>query len=166
MHFDDGAAPSSARVRSTWCVDPRAASCAPQWRMVYRHDADGRPLDGAKPALFDAIRRGAPLRVAWGAATTTESGPIAVEHVAEPVFLSVMNGERVFVPLPEHIGQTSYTNPDQARFEQPAVMWRGLMGSDGTFDAVLVDRATSKEERRLPQRAGLAWFAELPGPEW
>lgn len=30
------------------------------------------------------------------------------------------------------------------------------------FDAVWVDRATGREVRRLPQRAGLAWFAELP----
>ncbi len=164
-HFDDGSAPSSTRVRSTWCVDPRAASCAPQWRMVYRHDADGRPLDGTKTSLFDAIRRGAALRVAWGFATQAAAGPVALEHVAEPVFVTVMNGDHVFVQLPEHIGQRSYSQPDQARFDQPHVMWRGLMGSDGTFDAVLVDRSTGKEVRRLPQRAGLAWFAELPGPE-
>lgn len=164
-HFDDGTVPSSARVRSTWCIDPRAASCAPQWRMVYRHDADGKPVDGNKSALFDAIRRGAALRLAWGFATSAAAGPIAVEHVAEPVFVTVMNAEHVFVQLPEHIGQASYAQPDQARFDQPQVMWRGLMGSDGTFDAVLVDRATGKQVRRLPQRAGLAWFAELPGPE-
>ncbi|MND09586.1 hypothetical protein D3C83_330400 [compost metagenome] len=36
------------------------------------------------------------------------------------------------------------------------------MGTDGTFDAVYVDRATGKEVRRFPQRAGLAWFAQLP----
>lgn len=30
------------------------------------------------------------------------------------------------------------------------------------FDAAWVDRATGREMRRLPQRAGLAWFAELP----
>ena len=39
------------------------------------------------------------------------------------------------------------------------------MGSDGTFDAVFVDRATGQEVRRLPQRAGIAWFAEVPRPE-
>jgi hypothetical protein len=38
------------------------------------------------------------------------------------------------------------------------------MGTDGTFDAVLVDRATGKVVRRMPQRLGLAWFAELPPP--
>jgi hypothetical protein len=162
--FDDGSAPTSTRVRSTWCIDPRAAACAPQWRLVYRHDADGRPLEGAKPALLDAIRRGAPIRVAWGFAQTAATGAIALEHAADPVFVSV-TGDDVFVQLPEHIAQTSYARADGARFDQASVMWRGLMGSNGVFDAVYVDRASGREVRRLPQRAGLAWFAELPSRE-
>jgi len=86
---------------------------------------------------------------------------MAVEHVAEPVFLTIMKGEDVFVQLPEHIGPTSYSRPDGATFDRSAVMWRGLMSSNGTFDAVLVDRASGREVR-LPQRAGVAWFALLP----
>jgi hypothetical protein len=160
-HFDDGSAPSVANVRSTWCVDPRAVSCAPEWRLVYRHDADGKPLDGSKDALLTAVRSGAPLRFAWGFAAASAGQPVSVEHVAEPVFVSVMRGEHVFVQLPEHIAQVSYLDPAKARFDQAAVMWRGLMGTDGTFDAVMVDRATGKEVRRLPQRAGLAWFAQM-----
>jgi hypothetical protein len=54
---------------------------------------------------------------------------------------------------------------DKARVDKAGVMWRGLMGTDGTFDAVFVDRATGQEVRRLPQRAGIAWVAELPAPE-
>ena len=160
-HFDDGSAPAVATVRSTWCVDPRAVSCAPEWRLVYRHDADGKPLAGSKDALLAAVRSGAALRFAWGFAATSAGQPVSVEHVAEPVFVSVMRGEHVFVQLPEHIAQASYLDPAKARFDQAAVMWRGLMGTDGTFDAVMVDRATGKEVRRLPQRAGLAWFAQL-----
>ena len=165
-HLDDGSAPTSLRVRSTWCVDPRAAACAPQWRLVYRHDADGRPTDGSKEMLLEAIRRGAPLRVAWGfAADRPALGPVAVEHAIDPVFVTVMGGEHVFVQLPEHIAQTSYAQPEGARFDQASVMWRGLMGTTGTFDAVYVDRATGREVHRFPQRAGLAWFAELSSPE-
>ena len=163
-HFDDGSEPTSVRVRSTWCVDSRAHACAPQWRLTYRHDADGRAVEGSRAALLDAIRRGAPLRLAWGLASGTGTPPVVLEHTAEPVFLTVMSGEHVFVQLPEHIAQSSYAQPERARFDQASVMWRGLMGTDGTFDAIYVDRATGKEVRRLPQRAGIAWFAELPGP--
>jgi hypothetical protein len=76
-----------------------------------------------------------------------------------------LNGDDVFVQLPEHIGQKSYSQREDARFDRASVMWRGLMGTDGTFDAVWVNRGSGDEVRRLPQRAGVAWFAELPGPE-
>ena len=161
-HFDDLTPSSSVRVRSTWCMDPRAHSCVPEWRMVYRHDTDGRPIAGDKQSLLDAVRRGVPLRFAWGFSGATAGGAVSVEHSAEPVFLTIMEGEHVFVQLPEHIAQASYARPEQARFDSPAVMWRGLMGTDGSFDAVYVDRATGKEVRRFPQRVGLAWFALLP----
>lgn len=163
-HFDDGSTPTTTGVRSIWCLDPRAVSCAPQFRLVYRHDADGQPIEGTRQALLDAVRRGVPLRFAWGASIATAAGPVTVEHTAQPVFVSIMRGEHAFVQLPEHIAQASYAQPDGARFDVPSVMWRGLMGSDGTFDAVMVDRASGAEVRRLPQRAGIAWFAQLPGP--
>lgn len=137
-------------------------SCAPAWRLVYRHDADGRPVAGAKPALFDAIRSGAPVRFAWGMKRERDGAILSVEHSAEPVFLTIMSGKEVVVQLPEHIAQRSYAEPSGAAFESPAVMWRGLMSTDGTFDAVWVNRATGEELRRVPQRVGLAWFASLP----
>ena len=164
-HLDDGSQPNSVRVRSTWCVDPRAEACAPQWRLAYRHDADGQALEGSREALLDAVRRGAPLRLAWGLASSAGPTPVVIEHAAEPEFVTVMNREHIFVQLPEHIAQASYSQPDAARFDRASVMWRGLMGSDGTFDAVFVDRASGQEVRRLPQRAGIAWFAEVPRPE-
>lgn len=153
-----------ASIVSTGCARNMPEACVPAWRMVYRHDADGRALAGDKQSLLDAVRRGSPLRFAWGFAANSGGTPISVEHSAEPVFVTVMQGEHVFVQLPEHIAQASYFRPEQARFESPSVMWRGLMGTDGTFDAVYVDRATGKEVRRFPQRVGLAWFALQPSP--
>ena len=147
---------SSGEERST------TMPCAPAWRMVYRHDADGKPLTGAKPALFDAIRSGAPIRFAWGMKRESGGEILSVEHSAEPVFLTIVSGREVVVQLPEHIAQRSYADPLGAAFESPAVMWRGLMSTDGSFDAVWVNRATGEEVRRIPQRVGLAWFAFLP----
>lgn len=164
-HFDDGTEPQQMKMGSTWCVDARAAACVPQWRMMYRHGPDGASIDGSKLALVDAVRRGAPVRLAWGFAAKVAERQLTLEHAADPVFLSVIDGSDVFVQLPEHIGQAAYHEKDKARFDKPGVMWRGLMGTDGTFDAVFVDRATGQEVRRLPQRAGIAWFAELPAPE-
>lgn len=155
--------PVSVKVKSTWCLDARACGTT-SWRLVYRHDADGKPVSGTKDALFDAVRRGRPIRFAWGLKVEAPGRSISVEHSAEPDFLTIMNGTELFVQLPEHIGQASYHEPEKALFDQPSVMWRGLMGTTGRFDAVFVDRATGKEVRRIPQRAAIAWFALAPEP--
>jgi hypothetical protein len=73
-----------------------------------------------------------------------------------------MGNSELFVQLPEHIAQASYHEPGQAKFDKPAVLWRGLMGTNGSFDAVMVDRASGAEVWRMPQRARIAWFAYAP----
>ncbi|HZH44601.1 MAG TPA: hypothetical protein VEY50_11020 [Lysobacter sp.] len=149
-----GSAPAAAQTRAT--------PAEPGWRLVYRHDADGRALAGSKADLFAAIRAGAPIRFAWGMKLETGGKTYSVEHVAEPVFLTIVNESDVVVQLPEHIAQRSYVEGANPGFENPAVMWRGLMSTSGTFDAVWVNRASGEEVRRFPQRVGLAWFAYLP----
>jgi hypothetical protein len=139
----------------------RIAACSPQWRLAYRHDADGHPLAGSKPALFDAVRRGYPLRLAWGFSREAERA-IRLEHTAEPVFVSLIDDRELVVQVPEHIGQAAYHDVDKALFDRPSVMWRGLLATTGVFDAAFVDRATGAEVRRLPQRAAVAWFAYAP----
>lgn len=134
-------------------------SGSPTWRLVYRHDADGGHLSGSKADLLAAIRAGAPVRIAWGVSVERDGRSLSVEHSADPVFLSIVNQSEVVVQLPEHIAQRSYVDDVSPGFDSPAVMWRGLMSTNGTFDAVWVDRATGTEVRRSSQKAGLAWFA-------
>lgn len=162
--FSNGSAPQEQRVAQTWCLTPAAAAACrvPQWRLVYRHDTDGRAKTGSKPALLAAIRRGDPVRLAWGSAAP--GAPRSVEHSADPVFVSIASNSEVYAQLAEHIAQQSYWERGKADFDQPSVMWRGVMGTDGSFDAVLVDRASGKTVRRMPQRAGIAWFAFSPEP--
>jgi hypothetical protein len=164
-HFDDGQPPRSTPVRSTWCVDPRASACAvPQWRLVFHNDAQGDTVQGSRSALAEAIRRGQPLRVAWGFAADTEGRRLTLEHSAEPVFVSLLDGVEVVAQLPEHVAQAEYHRLARATFDEGSVLWRGLLRSDGVFDAVWVDRGTGREVRRLPQRARIAWFAFAPDP--
>ena len=158
-----GDPPPTAKIGSTWCL--ASSVCAtPTWRLVYRHDADGKAQAGAKAALLDAVRRGRPIRFAWGVKAEGAGRTVSVEHSAEPVFVTIMGGEEVFVQLPEHVGQASYVEPDKALFDRPGVMWRGLMGTTGSFDAAFVDRGTGQEVKRLPQRAAISWSALAPDP--
>lgn len=84
----------------------------------------------------------------------------SVEHVAEPVFLTITNARQVVAQLPDHIAQRSYWDAGQAFFQDGAVLWRGLVSTTGTFDAIWVDRSTGKTVRRLPQRARFVWFVK------
>lgn len=156
--------PESTRTRhqvaTSWCRIATPQDCTPRWTALYHHDRDGKPLAGSKQALLDAIRRGAPIRITWG--MSARNGEISVEHVAEPVFVTIMNGEEVAAQLPEHVAQKSYWNAAEARLDDPAVLWRGLMSTTGDFDAVMVHRGTGEVVRRLPQKARLAWHAFTP----
>jgi hypothetical protein len=163
-HFDDGTPTQPTRVRTEWCIDSRAACALPSWRLVYLHDTSGASVEGSRDALFDSVRRGYPIRFAWGMSAGTAANTVSVEHAAEPVFVSIMKGSELFVQLPEHIAQASYHDPAKAAFDKPAVLWRGMMGTNGSFDAVMVDRASGAEVWRMPQRARIAWFAYAPEP--
>lgn len=158
--YDDGEI-KEQKVRSHWCAtasSDRARDCASsKWRLAYHHDNDGSPIKGNKERLFDAVRRGYPIRLAWG--VRSSSDPTAsTAHAVDPVFVSLMRGDHLFAQLPEHIAQLSYWQPSQAQFDEPRIMWRGLIGTDGSFDAAWIDRATGETVKRHPQRAKVAWF--------
>lgn len=154
--FSDGSAfPADIKVRTIWCS---TLTAAPRWTAVYRSGINGETLEGSKDALFSAIRAGQPIQIGWGFSGEREGKRLAIEHLIAPVFVTIVNGDHVTAQLPEHIAQRSYIDIDQSFFGDPAVMWRGLMTSKGTFDAVWVNRATGEVVRRFPQRAMLTWY--------
>ena len=110
------------------------------------------------------MRRGQPLRLAWGFKASVDGRDVSVEHAAEPVFVSIVGAGELFAQLPEHVAQAAYHEVEGARFEKGSVLWRGLLGTNGAFDAVKVDRATGAEVWRRAQRARVAWFALAPDP--
>src|SRR5688572_32968614 len=79
-NFDDGQVMPTVRVRSEWCIDGAAVCALPSWRLVYLHDKGGAVIEGTKAALFDAVRRGYPIRFAWGGAFGAAEQPVSVEH--------------------------------------------------------------------------------------
>jgi len=148
--------PSEINIATMWCA-PQSRQFKPI--LVYRHGPNGEPLAGSMNALLAAIREGQSLRIAWGFSREHKGKLIELEHLIEPVFVTAVSGESVSAQLPEHIAQRSYYDIDQSLFDDPAIMWRGLMTTKGTFDAVWVNRATGETLRRLPQRAALSWYA-------
>ncbi|MCG8436271.1 MAG: hypothetical protein MJA83_19815 [Gammaproteobacteria bacterium] len=137
------------------------AANASGWVAVYKHDREGKPLWGDKEVLFDAVRRGYPIRFGWGVKHPREPER-SVEHVGEPEFLTIVDGKELFVQLPEHIAQESYWSVEEQNFGDPAVVWKGIMGTTGRFHAVWYNRASGEVVRRLPQRVPITWYVEYP----
>ena len=160
--FSDGTRMSAdLGVSITWCL-ARADSAA--WVLLYRNDRNGNRLAGSMEALLAAIRAGTPVRIGWGLERERDGRTASVEHVVSPVFLGIIDRTHVAAQLPEHIAPRHYWDIDQSFFDDPAVMWRGLMTTRGTFDAVWVNRASGEVIRRSPQRAALSWYAASAAP--
>lgn len=143
------------RVSSSWCSN---RALPPQWTKIFKNDLSGKTMEGSKIKLFEAIRAGEPVRVGWGLKRNINGQEKSVEHIAEPVFITITDNNEISAQLPEHLAQESYWNSNKARFDNGSVMWRGILSSTGTFDAIWADRATGEIVRRSPQRAILSWY--------
>ncbi|HEY0141570.1 MAG TPA: hypothetical protein VGF48_11795 [Thermoanaerobaculia bacterium] len=154
--------PRQMKLATKWCANV-PPDCSSGWRLAYEHDRDGKALGGSKEQLFAAVRRGYPIRIAWG--MRTNDGKISVEHASDTVFVTIMNGAEVVAQLPEHASQTSYWNAQEANFDAAGVLWRGMMSTTGGFDAVFVNRGSGEVTKRLPQRARMRWMVLAPPAE-
>ena len=159
--FSDGQKMPSIPARIFWCA---ASAPHPVWAPVYKNGLDGETLEGSKEELFAAIRAGQPIQIGWGLARDIDGEPASVEHIAAPVFLGIGDDDHVVAHLPEHIAPRSYWGENSAYFDDPAVLWRGLMSTSGSFDAVWANRATGEIVRRSPQRAVMTWYARRKAP--
>ncbi len=148
-------------------------ACSPpsQWRLLLKHDRDGKVLSGDVGELISAVRQGCDLRVAWGARRNADPSR-TIEHVSTPIWVAVRDGAVVEVQLDDFVinlsvlGEPNEEHPARERFggTDKAVMWRANFKTDGTFDAVWYDPITGGLITRVPQRHGASWFADCaPG---
>ncbi|MFK8017525.1 MAG: hypothetical protein AB8G17_19030 [Gammaproteobacteria bacterium] len=143
------------------------ASSGQDWRLALKHDRDGTVVHGNESLLVDAVRRGCPLRVAWG--TRRRADPTrTIEHVATPSWVSLRDGQHVEVQLDEFminlsvLGEPPEDHANRAPFggTERAVYWRASLKTDGSFDAIWFDRQTGELIRRVPQRHAMSWFVQ------
>jgi hypothetical protein len=140
-----------------------AAECRiPAWRILFQNTAEGADAGGNREHLLNAVRRGSPLRVAWG--VKQEDGTSVVEFSGVG-FTSLIGERDLSVHLEPALIQTDYLNADRAAIRRPPLEWRALMSTTGRFDAVMIDLNTGEVFRRLAQRARMSWYALAPAPE-
>lgn len=144
---------------------------APGWHLAVKHDSQGVIQEGELERLVDAVRAGCDIRVAWGARRRADSTR-TIEHIAEPVWVSVRDGGSVEVQLDQFminlgvLGEPAAEHPQREPYggTERAVMWRANLKTDGTFDAVWYDAATGEFITRVPQRHPMSWFTDcVPG---
>jgi len=157
------------------CLLLTVAACnqdQPEWRLALKHDRDGVVSAGSVDELIAAVRRGCDIRVAWGARRAADPTQ-TIEHIADPVWVSVRNSETVEVQIGEFLinlsvlGEPAAEHPRRERFggTEKAVMWRANFKTDGTFDAVWYDAATGEFITRVPQRHRANWFVDCEAGE-
>ena len=132
-----------------------------EWRLLYQHDTLGRLLAGKREHLINAMKRGSPIKVSWG--VKLPNGETCIEF-AEPIFTTMVNDTGLIVQFPLSYIQTSYMDAGTASFRLPPLGWRGMMTTNGRFDAFMYDLETGKVVRKLSQRANMSWYALAPDP--
>ena len=135
---------------------------ASQWRLMFVNGPDGRDISGNREDLLRAIRRGSPVRVGWGEAAA--DGKWSVEEYANTSFVNIMAGREVIAQIEPGLIQSNYIDPDKAGLKTPLVDWLAMIGTNGRFDAVTIDRKSGEQLRRLVQRTTVHWYALAPEP--
>ena len=158
--YSDGTTVERRKAQIFWCSGLPGSDRS--WTLLYRNGTDGEDLAGFERRAVRGypFRSPDPDRLGFQQRARRWK-TLSIEHLVSPVFVSITNGTHVTAQLPEHIAQRSYADADEAFFDDPSVLWRGLMSTTGSFDAVWVDRASGDEVRRHPQRAILSWYAPV-----
>lgn len=147
------------------CAPPDApdeARTSSGWQSVYKHDEEGRPIRGDKSELIRAVRAGYDVRVGWGWERTIDGTLVRLEHMAEPLFLTIVQGEHVSVVIDAHPLLESYIDIDQQVFGEGGDVWQTTLTTNGAFNAQVFDRATGELARDWPQRHQMTWYVEYP----
>ena len=136
------------------------------WRAVYQNDKMGAPVWGSKDSLIAGIRKGYDLRIGWGWEREVADSIVRLEHMAEPVFLSIIQEKNVSAILNEHPLLESYWQIDQQAFAEGGHLWHCVLTTQGTFNAQLYHRATGELLKDWPQRHRMTWYLEYPNPNF
>ena len=151
-------------LAATMLAPPAAAACetTANWRLMFVNAPDGEPLAGKREDLLSAMRRGSPVRVGWGEAAP--DGAWSVEEFASTTFVNIMAGREVVAQIEPAWIQSHYTDAARAGLRVPMTEWHATIATTGRFEAVMIDRRSGAERRRLVQRTTVHWYAFAPDP--
>jgi len=132
------------------------------WQAVYKHGKDGTPISGSIDSLIAGIRNGYDLRVGWGVFVEREDTTIVIEHMATPLFLTIIQEKDVSVVIDAHPILKSYWRIEEQEFREGGDIWQCVLNTKGVFNAQVYSRTTGELINDWPQRKIMTWFVDYP----
>ena len=129
------------------------------YQIVYQNDKAGNAILGSKENLIAHIRGGADIKIGWGSKGKTRR----IEHLSEPLWISVLNEKEVIAQLDPHYTATTDWNTLTSTFSDSLevnIEWRVVLSTKGEFDAIWYDKHKGTLVRRVPQKHAMTWFAK------
>ncbi len=127
------------------------------WLAVYKNDKQGNTIAGSKQELINAIRKGASIRIGWGAKGKNHS----IEHLSDPIWLAILEEKEVIAHLdPQMLSAIDWEKYTAHYADTTLVknMWRVVLDTQGNFDAIWYHPITQKIIERRPQNHTITWF--------
>ena len=130
------------------------------WKPIYKHDEKGNPIFGNKEELINGIRAGQSLRIGWGWKKEIGDSIVILEHVADPIFVTILQEKEVSAIINAHPLLNNYRSLNGQNFREEGDIWQCVLTTTGTFNAKLFDRQQDTLLRDWPQRHRMTWFLE------
>jgi hypothetical protein len=132
------------------------------WKTVYKHDENVHPLEGSIDSLIAGIRKGYDMRIGWGWEKPLGDSILKLEHVAEPLFTSIIQEKSVSVVIDPHPLLKSYVHSQAQTIGEGGHIWQCVLTTSGTFNAQVYHRSTGQLINDWPQRHRMVWYLEYP----
>lgn len=132
------------------------------WQMAYKHDENGKRIEGNIDSLIQGIRNGYEVRIGWGWQRERGDSLLRLEHMAQPIFLSVIQEGNVSAVIDAHPLLDSYIAIEQQKFRSGGHIWQCVLTTQGTFNAQVYHRSTGELLNDWPQKHHMTWFLQYP----
>lgn len=132
------------------------------WKVVYKSNEEGKAIEGNIDSLIAGIRNGYDVRIGWGWQRERGDSTLRLEHVAKPLYLSIIQDKNVSAIIDPHPLLQSYIDIDRQAFGEGGHIWQCVMTTKGTFNAQVYDRSNGELLKDWPQNHKMTWFVEYP----
>jgi hypothetical protein len=132
------------------------------WVAAYKHDENGNPLEGSIDSLIAGIRNGYDVRVGWGWQKELGDSIVRLEHIAKPLFLTIIQEKSVSIIIDAHPLLASYIDSGNQKIAEGGHTWQCVLTTKGEFNAKVHHRSTGELIKDWPQRQRMTWFLEYP----